>query len=248
MPALALQKGMRPSYRRTAGLSILFLFLASSTLLPAAVSPILRDVATHWIEERQEWGFTQLVRETDRDGVTHERLENFDLSRGYERRWQLLKLDGRVPSADEVEQWSMKKNRGKKKDLKSWFEYVDLENARVSGHTDRTIAYEVPLKRIAGGLFPGDKVTVQLTIDRETHAIEHAEVRVDEPFNVALGLAEVVDIDAHVDIPPEPKSGEPRNYAAEENPSGQVSATVNRIGGKRFEYTWTEFRRTGTSR
>ena len=239
---------MRP-YRRTAGLSILFLFLASSALLSAAVSPLLQEIAAHWVEEGQEWGFTQLVRETDRNGVTRERLETFDLSRGYERRWQLLKLDGRVPSPEEVEQWSLKKNRGKKKNLKSWFEYVDLENARVSSHTDRTIDYEVPLKRIAGGLFPGDKVTVQLTIDRATRAIEHAQARIDEPFNVALGLAEVVEVDAHVNIPPEPKAGTPGNdAAAEENPSGQVSATVNRIGGKRFEYTWTEFRRTGSSR
>ena len=238
---------MRP-YRSTAGFSLLFLLLASSALLRAAVPPILQEVAKHWIEDGQQWGFTQLVRETDRDGVTRERLENFDLSRGYERRWQLLKLDGRVPSAEEVAQWSQKKNRGKKKNLKSWFEYVDLENARVLTQTDRTIEYEVPLKRIAGGLFPGDKVSVRLTIDREARAIEHAEARVDEPFNVALGLAEVVEVDADVNIPAEPKAGSPRNHASpEENPSGQVSATVNRIGGRRFEYTWTEFRRTGAA-
>jgi len=235
------------SYRWTASLTILFFFLASRGLMPAAVSPLLQEVAAHWVDDGQQWGFTQLVRETDRDGITHERLENFDLSRGYEHRWQLLKLDGRVPSADEVEQWSLKKNRGKKKNLKSWFEYVDLENARVRSHTDRTIDYEVPLKRIAGGLFPGDKVSVRLTIDREARAIEHAEVRVDEPFNVALGLAEVVEVDADVNIPTGPKAGALRNYAMAENPSGQVSATVNRVGGKRFEYTWTEFRRTGAT-
>jgi hypothetical protein len=125
---------------------------------------------------------------------------------------------------------------------------VDLENARIRSETARTIEYEVPLKRIAGGLFPGDKVSVRLTIDRETRAIEHAEARVDEPFNVALGLAEVVEVDADVNIPPESKTGGARNPdAAEENPSGQVSATVNRIGGRRFEYTWTEFRRTAAA-
>jgi len=233
--------------RRSAGLSLLFLFFASSSLLRAAVPPLLQEIANRWIDEGQQWGFTQQVRETDRDGVTHVRLENFDLSRGYERRWQLLQLDGRAPSAGEVQQWSDRKNRGKKKNLKSWFEYVDLENARIRSHTDRTIEYEVPLKRIAGGLFPGDKVSVLLTIDRETRAIEHAQARVDEPFNVALGLAEVVEVDAQVNIPPEPKAGAPRNLAAAgENPSGQVSATLNRLGGKRIEYTWTDFRRTAS--
>lgn len=231
--------------RRWAGLGLLFLFSASSALLHAAAPALLQEIANRWINEGQQWGFTQQVRETDRDGVTHVRLENFDLSRGYERRWQLLQLDGRTPTAGEVQQWSEKKNRGKKKNLKSWFEYVDLENARIRSHTDRTIDYEVPLKRIAGGLFPGDKVSVLLTIDRATRAIEHAQARVDEPFNVALGLAEVVEVDAQVNLPPEPKAGSPRNLApTDENPSGQISATVNRLGGKRVEYTWTEFRRT----
>lgn len=222
----------------------LFLFFSASSVLNAAVSPLLQEIADHWIRDGQQWGFTQQVRETGRDGITHERLENFDLSRGYERRWQLLKLDGRVPTAAEIEEWSQRKNRGKKKNLKSWFEYVDLENARVTGHSDRTIDYEVPLKRIAGGLFPGDKVLVYLTVDKEARAIEHAEVRIGEPFNVALGLAEVVEVDAHVNIPTEPKGGGVNNTAVVEDPSGQVSATVNRIGGKRIEYTWTEFRRT----
>jgi len=229
--------------RRIVGLG-LFLFSAFCSMLNAAVSPLLQEIADRWIREGQQWGFTQQVRETGRDGVTHERLENFDLSRGYERRWQLLKIDGRVPTAAEVQEWSQRKNRGKKKNLKSWFEYVDLENARITGHTDRTIDYEVPLKRIAGGLFPGDKVLVYLTIDREARAIEHAEVRIGEPFNVALGLAEVVEVDAHVNIPPEPKAGSLTADTPAEDPSGQVSATVNRLGGKRIEYTWTEFRRT----
>jgi len=231
--------------RRNVGIGLLFLFSASSSLLNAAAPALLQEIASRWMNEGQQWGFTQQVRETGRDGVTHERLENFDLSRGYERRWQLLEVDGRVPSPEEVQQWSDRKNRGKKKNLKSWFEYVDLENARIRSHTERTIDYEVPLKRIAGGLFPGDKVSVLLTVDRASRAIAHAEARVDEPFNVALGLVEVVGVDANVNLPPEPKFGALRNYAVDdENPSGRVSAIVNRIGGKRIEYIWTEFRRT----
>jgi hypothetical protein len=233
--------------RRIIGFGLLVLLSASSTVLKAEVSPLLQEIAEHWIKDGQQWGFTQKVRETGRDGVTRERLENFDLSRGYERRWQLLKIDGREPTVAEVQEWSQRKNRGKKKNLKSWFEYVDLENARVTGHSDRTVDYEVPLKRLAGGLFPGDKVLVYLTIDKEARAIEHAEVRIFEPFNVALGLAEVVEVDAHVNIPTEPKAGSLASNAPREDPSGQVSATVNRIGGKRIEYTWTEFRRTPRS-
>ena len=231
--------------RRAAGILILF-FAASASLLRAEVPPLLQEIADRWIQEGQQWGFTQTVRETTRDGEVHVRFERFDLSRGYERRWQLLKIDGRAPNADEVDAWNKRKNKGKKKDPKSWFQYVDLDNAKVRNETDRTIDYEVPLKRIAGGLFPGDKVSVLLTIDKETRAIEHAQARVDEPFNVALGLAEIEAVDASINLPPEPKAGNPRPSAAtvEDHPSGTVSATVNKLGGKRVEYTWSNFRRT----
>ena len=208
---------------------------------------MLQEIADRWLNERPQWGFTQTVRETARNGEVHERLERFDLSNGYEHRWQLLEMDGRIPSSEEVDAWSQRKNRGKRKDPKSWFQYVDLENAKPRGENARLIRYEVPLKRIAGGLFPGDKVSVMLTIDKETRAIERAQARVDEPFNVALGLAEVVEVDAKVDLPPEPKpGGQFAEYTGpEENPQGFVSAVVNRFG-KRVEYTWTDFRRTPT--
>jgi len=219
--------------------------LFSLCQLRAEVPPLLQEIAGRWLDERPQWGFTQLVRETDRGGVVHERLERFDLSHGYDQRWQLLALDGRVPDAGEIEAWSLRKNRGKPKTPKSWFDYIDLENAKFRGENARLIRYEVPLKRIAGGLFPGDKVSVLLTIDKQTHAIEHAQARVDEPFNVALGLAEVVEVKANVALPPAPKTGTEPQLAADldDNPSGSVSAVVNRLG-KRVEYTWTDFRRT----
>jgi hypothetical protein len=209
------------------------------------VPPLLQEIANRWLDEHPQWGFTQLVRETGHDGEVHERLERFDLSRGYDQRWQLLALDGRVPAAGEVEAWGLRKNRGRPKTPKSWFEYIDLDNAKVRGENARLIRYEVPLKRIAGGLFPGDKVSVLLTIDKQTRAIEHAQARVDEPFNVALGLAEVVEVKANVALPPAPQAGAPAGPDAgpDNNPSGTVSAVVNRLG-KRVEYTWTDFRRT----
>jgi len=231
--------------RRAAGLFFI-LFAASASLLRAAVPPLLQEIADRWVEEGLQWGFIQTVRETDRDGEVHVRFERFDLSRGYDRRWQLLRIDGRTPSADEVDEWSKRKNKGKKRDPKSWFQYVDLDNAKLRGETDRTIEYEVPLKRIAGGLFPGDKVSVLLVIDKESRAIEHAQARIDEPFNVALGLAEIEAVDANINLPPEPKAGSMRQTVAfaEDNPSGTVSATVNKLWGKRVEYTWSHFRRT----
>ncbi|MES1194979.1 MAG: hypothetical protein ABUL65_03730, partial [Opitutus sp.] len=220
---------------------VLFCLLVPFCLLRAEVPPLLQEIAGRWLDERPQWSFTQLVRETSRDGEVHERLERFDLSRGYDQRWQLLAIDGRAPTAQEIEASSQRKNRGKPKSPRSWFEYVDLDNARLRGENDRFIRYEVPLKRVAGGLFPGDKISVLLTIDKQTHALEHAQARVDEPFNVALGLAEVVEVKGNVALPPAPDAG------PVDNPSGSVSAVVNRLG-KRVEYTWTDFRRTPARR
>ncbi len=91
------------------------LLLSSVSLLRAAVPPLLQEIADRWIDERAQWGFTQLVKETGRDGQVHTRLERFDLSRGYDRRWQLLRIDGRLPNAEEVDEWSQRKNKGKRK-------------------------------------------------------------------------------------------------------------------------------------
>ncbi len=234
----------RPS-RVRGSLLVFFLLFFTGGLLRAEVPPLLQEIADHWSDEHAQWGFTQLVKETDRNGEVHERLERFDLARGYEQRWELLKIDGRPPTAEEIEAWGKRKNKGKKKEAKSWLQYVDLGNAQIRGETATRIRYEVPLKRVAGGLFPGDKISVYLTIDKESRAIEHAHARIDEPFNVALGLGEVLDVKANIDLPPEHKAGTPVDPAGspDENPSGSVSATLNKLG-KRVEYTWSDFHRT----
>lgn len=226
---------------------IAFALLVTGSAIPshAEVPPLLRDIAERWSREPQQWSFTQYVRESDSKGVVEDRLERFDLSAGYEKRWRLVKLNGRTPTGEEVEEWSKKKNRGKKRDPKSWLEYVDLENARVKEEDTRLVTYEVPLKRAGGGfLFPGDKVAVVLTIDKQSRSIAHAQASIDAPFNVALGLAQVVDLDLNLSLPEDRvPGGTPTEVAANEQPTGKASAVVNRFG-KRVEYTWSEFSRS----
>lgn len=170
------------------------LVVISASSLRAETPPILQEIANKWSDERIRWSFTQAVKETDGKGVVHERLERFDPSQGYDKRWHLLKLDGRTPTPGEAREWNDRKNR-KKKDPKSWLEYVDLEHAKVREENAKTVCYQVPLKRAGGGLFPGDKVSVLLTVDKVSRSIAHARASIDEPFDVALGLAQVVDLD-----------------------------------------------------
>ena len=162
--------------------------------LRGEVPPLLQEVVDKLTDERQRWAFTQFVREFDGDRVTVERVERFDPTRGWERRWRLLRLNGRAPTAEEVEAWSKKKNRARKRPPKELAEYEDLAQARVSHETAERVSYEIPFRRSAGGLFPGEKVDLTLTINKRTRALERALVGIDESFSVALGLARIIDL------------------------------------------------------
>jgi hypothetical protein len=204
----------------------------------AAVPPLLQEVAEKLTDERQRWAFTQSVKEFEGDRVVEERLERFDLSRGQERRWELLKLNGRTPTREEVEAWSHRKNKVHKRPPKSATEYVDLEHARVREENGESISYEVPFRRAAGGLFPGEKVDLTLTINKKTHGIERAQVSLDESFKVAFGLAQVVDLDLDLAMPDGGQSPQPD--AAADKAQGNASAVVNKFG-RRIEYHWSDF-------
>jgi hypothetical protein len=219
----------------------LVLLVSSVTFsaLHGATPALLQEVADRMVNEREQWAFTQLVREYDGDKVAVERLERYDPARGHERRWQLLKLNGKAPTAAEVEAWSKRKNRPHKKPAKAVADYLDLDHARVANENDESINYEVPFKRSAGGLFPGEKVELSLMISKRTHAIERAQVNLDESFNVALGLAKVVDIDLDLEMP---EAGKPSAANQPEKPKGSATAVVNKLG-RRFEYRWSDFTR-----
>jgi hypothetical protein len=206
--------------------------------LRAEAPALLQEVVDGLVNERKHWAFTQTVREYDGDRVKVERLERFDPARGWERRWQLLRLNGRTPSAEEVEAWSKKKNRARKRPPKELAEYVDLAQARVSEETAERVSYEIPFRRSAGGLFPGEKVDLTLTINKQSRALERAQVGIDESFSVALGLAKIIDLDLDLEMPgnhPTVQTGGPPGKA-----QGTASAVVNRLG-RRIEYQWSEF-------
>lgn len=206
--------------------------------LQGEVPALLQEVVDKLTDERQLWAFTQVVREFDGDRVAVERVERFDLARGQERRWLLMRLNGRKPTPAEVETWSQRKNKVRKRAPKAVAEYVDLERAEVREENGETISYAVPFRRSAGGLFPGEKVDLTLTINKQTHAIERAQVSIDESFRVALGLAQVVDLELDLEIPDREQQARPG--ASAEKPQGSASAVVHKFG-RRIEYQWSDF-------
>lgn len=213
-------------------------FLFTTALRAADAAALLKDVAERWMDERNRWTFTQVVRETDGAGVVQERVEHFDPTRGDTRRWQLVRLNGHAPNAAEVDAWSKRKNKPRKKEAKSPAEFVDLEHARVLEDNGHDVKIEVPLRKTAGWIFPGDKVDVVLTVNARSHLLERAQVAIDAPFNVALGLAKVIDLDFDLEFPPTAEP--PVAGAAAEPPHGTAYAIVNKLG-RRVEYSWSNF-------
>jgi hypothetical protein len=214
---------------------IVFLVLLGA-VHAADAPPLLTEAAERWADVRFRWTFLQTVRETDGNGVVVERLERYDPSRGEARRWQLLKIDGRVPTQEEWEPWNKRKNRSRPKELKPLAEYIDLPNAVVLGEDDRAITYQLPLQRTVGWSIPGDKISLIVTINKETRLIERGKVGIDGPFNIALGLAKVLDLDVDLKLPDDdapPPAGSPQVR-------GTAYAVVNKLG-RRVEFSWSEF-------
>jgi hypothetical protein len=211
------------------------LFLSLVTLAHAA-PVLLQQGAQKWLDERDRWTFTQTVRESDSHGdVVLERVERYDATRGSAQRWQLISLNGKPATAEEAAAWSRRKNKPRGKPIKPLSEYVDLERAQIVKADAQSISYNVPLRSPSGWIFPAEKVTVVLTIGKTSHAIERAQAEINAPFRVALGLAEVQELDLDLTVPTDEATGR-----GDETPQGTATAVVNKLG-RRVEYSWTEF-------
>lgn len=201
-----------------------------------AVPPLLAEAARQWEQERHRWAFTQRVREWDGRKLVTERVERYDPTRGNARRWQLLEVRGRPPTAAEARALERKKNRPPRHAPKPITSWVDLANARPVEETAERIDYQLPVRSGADWLFPDGRVEVIVTLNKRTRAIERARVGIDGPFKVALGLARVIDLDLDLTLPPE--DGDDPN----DQPAGTAQAVVNRLG-RRLEYSWSDFTR-----
>jgi hypothetical protein len=217
----------------------LLLSLITGVTAFARVEPaeLLRQVADNWLTERNRWAFTQIVREFDGKELKQERRERYDPSRGYAARWQLISIDGRAPTKEEVAEWRVRKNKKSRKDKPGLADNFDFSSAKILSETAESIVYELPLRSNVEWLFPVSKVEFVVTINKTGPALEQVQARIHEPFRVALGLARILDIDLDVQMEP-PPTADP----ADAKPSGTAQAVVTKFGD-RVEYYWSEFER-----
>ncbi len=120
-------------------------------------------------------------------------------------------------------------------------DFFDFEHATLTDETAQVGRYHLPLRNDHSWLFPMDRVNLQVTVNKTTHAIDQIEAGINEPFRVALGLGRVMDIDFDVQMNPSVRRGAADNPRAAK-PGGTATAVVNKFG-ERIEYARSEFKR-----
>jgi hypothetical protein len=217
----------------------LIALLATAAAGPAEDVSLLRQVAQAWLDERDRWAFTQFVREFHGDQVKQERIEHYDPSRGYARRWELVTINGKPPTEKQWADWNRRKNKKPRRSRPEIAERFDFANARVTEETPETVRYLLPLRSGIEWLFPISKVELLITINKTgaAPALEQVQARISEPMKVALGLARILDIDLDVQMEPPPMAD-----PADAKPTGTAQAVVTKFG-ERVEYVWSDFKR-----
>lgn len=221
--------------------SLLLLLVAAPSLLRAGPPVLLGQAVEKWIGERNQWAFTQFVREYDGGEIREERLERFDPSQPGVKRWQLVSVNGQPPSAARRAEWHSRKMRKRLNPGMSLEGFFDFEHATVAEESAERVWFNLPLRNSHSWLFPLDRVNLKVSVDKATRAIDRVEAGIDEPFRVAFGLGRVLDLDFDVRMNPSLRLEEADDPTAA-RPGGTATAAMNKFG-ERVEYRWSEFRR-----
>ncbi len=222
---------------------VLFVFFSLTFLSPvfADTPPLLQQAAEKWLGERDNWAFTMLVREFDGGRIKEERTERYDPSQPGVARWALLSVNGKPPAEERRAEWQKHKTKKRKNPGKPLNEYLEFDRATVVKQDAEMVCYNLPLRANHAWLFPLDKVSLRVTVNKSTLAIEDVAAGIDEPFKVALGLAQVMNVDIDVQMNPPEQGGDKADPAAAK-PEGTARAVVSKFG-ERIEYGWSDFKR-----
>lgn len=215
--------------------------------LRAAAPEQLNAALKHWTAGHGDLAFTQKTRVLGDDGkVKEERIERYDPSLPDSRRWRLMAIDGQPATAEQRLKWEPAKNRKPRKTVvKSPDEYLDLEQAALLEDTATTARFEVGLRPEVARLLAVEKISIVITVDKETGRIAHIAATLRQPIRVLLGLARITDLDLDVGV--ESASEDPARRPGEIIAGSKAHVALSKLGSP-LEYHWSEFKRVTSYR
>ncbi|WP_221031524.1 hypothetical protein [Actomonas aquatica] len=208
---------------------------------PSGPDPLLIEALGNWDRGGSELAFTQETRILERDGSIKEtRLERYDPSKPDHERWALLAVDGREPTADDIERiQDRRNNKPRKKPMRPLGEYLDYSTIDVVAEDADTITYQVLADNGSAFLVDLEQLQVLLTIDKATADIVNIGAQLRDDMKIAFGIARVTGLNIDVDILPDEST---EATAGELGDESHASAEM-RKWGRPYEFTWTDLER-----
>ena len=224
--------------------------ILGSVLLPglrAGTPPLLATAFEQWATGREDLAFTQQTRFFFDDGkVKEERTERYDPSLPDRMRWRLIEIDGQPATAGQREKWETKKNgKPRKQVAKPPAEYLDLEHAVTVEDSPKSARFEIGLRPEAARLLAVEKISVVITVDKESRSIAHIAASLRQPIRVLLGLARITDLDLDVGI--EPTDGDSPEKSGDVSAGSTARVTLSKLGSP-MDYNWSDFKRVASYR
>ena len=216
--------------------------LAAFSVVRAQTPPLLHAAIGNWLAGKEEWALTQRVRTLSDDGqVTAERLERYDPSLPDSQRWHLLEVNGQPPSEAQRQTLERRKNlKPRRQTSKSPEDLLDFAHAVPTAATPLAVTYTVAVRSETILFTQTEKIIVQITVGRESRAIERVTASLRDPMRVAFGLAKVIGMD--FDLSFEPADEGTKSATDDGQASGTGRATLSKLGA-RMEYRWSDFKR-----
>lgn len=224
---------------------LLFAWIVAETFragLRAETPALLAQALAQWGAGREDLAFTQQTRTFLDDGtVKEQRIERYDPSLPDRQRWRLMESNGHAATAAQRQKWETWKNGKPRKQVsKSLAEYLELEQATLLHETAKHAQFEVGLRPEVARLIAVEKISVIVTVDKESGTIAHIAATLREPIRVLLGLAKIIDLDLDVRI--EPVEGDPALKSGEVQMGSTARVMMSKLGDP-LEYRWSDFKR-----
>ncbi|WP_138223400.1 hypothetical protein [Nibricoccus aquaticus] len=219
--------------------------LSGASVVKASSPELLREAFKNWSEGKDDLSFVQRTRYLNDDGsLKEERVERYDPSLPDKQRWALLEVNGKRPTPAEIERIQDRRNKKpRKKANKALEEYFDLENAKVVETEKESVRYDVAVKPEAARLISVDKLSVGISIRKDTKTIDRITAGLSEPLRIALGVAKVTDLDLDLRFDADDDHAEKKTPAEAASEADGTARVVMSKLGNRAEYTWGEFKR-----